>query len=122
MSFPLLQEAFSEWSDWVSFTVVKKTIANFEVVETQYQEEIFNGVLQPLSPRKLSVKPEGQRDWKWLTLWTEKILPEDAIIQGSDGRYYRVMSQTDWRQAGYVEYQLVESPQPPEQQPSTVLP
>lgn len=108
--FPNVIDAFDVFEECVTFRQVRTAIVDFEVASAPFDEEEFVAVVQPIPPRKLIIKPEGQRDWKWLTLWTEKVLKIDSIIQDNDGRQYRVMTSTDWRGGGYLEYELAEQP------------
>lgn len=48
--------------------IVKKTVVNFEVSETEQAPKVplwFDAVIEAVHPRRLLVKPEGQREWKW---------------------------------------------------------
>lgn len=128
MSFPDVSGAFWGWSVKSLFISVQKVAVDFEVVENlgsppfdfggygqgNYAALIFVGVLEPLPDRKLMIKPEGQRTWKWWTLWTKKPLELDDIIVDKPGRIYRVMSQSDWSSGRYYQYDLTENvpPQP----------
>lgn len=128
MSFPDVSGAFWNWSAKSLFITVAKSAVDFEVVEnlgsTQFSfggfgqgnmaALIFTGVLQPMPARKLLIKPEGQRTWKWWTLWTKKSLDLDEIIVDKPGRIYRVMSQSDWSSGRYIEYELTENVPPAE--------
>lgn len=63
----------------------------------------------PLSPQRLSLKPEGQRAWRWfiiLTLSNVSLKPDDAMMIG--GLQYRVMAKEDWKEYGYYRYEVVE--------------
>lgn len=110
MTFPNMAEAFSGWTDAIQFSVIKKNIADFEVVESSLDVIVFEGQLEPLKPQEILVKPEGQRSWKWWTLWTESELNLDDVVQDDSGKQYRVMAVQDWHNANYFEYQLVQAP------------
>lgn len=110
MSFPKMAEAFSGWGGAVTLKIVSRDQVDFEETETLYSDLTFTGVIQPIPPRKLMIKPEGERSWNWLTLWSKQRLSNSNIIQDAQNRQYRVMSVTDWRGAGYFEYELVEQP------------
>lgn len=123
-----MSDAFWGLTDQATFMRVVKTVADFEVVETIGgevgfggggfgvgpfdssigQKGIFDGILQPVPSQKIQVKPEGQRTWKWWSLWTVLALNLDDIIACSDGRKFRVMSVSDWQAGGYYAYELVE--------------
>jgi hypothetical protein len=108
--FPNVADAFSGWNGQVTLKVVDQTVSDFETVDVPITRESVRGVLQPIPPRKLMVKPEGQRAWKWWTFWTKKTLSLNAILIDSDGKQFKVMSDTDYRQAGFNEYELAQEP------------
>ncbi len=109
MSFPIMAEAMDGMMIQVQFALLNKTQQNFDTIETIKKVAYFLGSLQPLHPRALLVKPEGQRQWKWWKLWTATALPVDSYVMDAQGRQYRVMSSQDWSQASYREYDCVES-------------
>lgn len=108
MSMPNLAEVLWDWDIAVELKLVKKNIADFEVDETSIVDRIFRGVIQPMPPQKLMIKPEGQRYWKFWELWTAQSLSVDDIILDPDGKTYRVTSRDDWKRAGYFHYELTE--------------
>lgn len=110
MTFPNVAEAFSGWTDAIQFSVIKKNIADFEVIESSLDVITFEGQLEPLKPREVMIKPEGQRAWKWWTLWTTSELALDNVVQDDGGKQYRVMSIQDWRNAEYFQYELAQCP------------
>jgi len=66
-------------------------------------------VIQPLQPKALELKPEGQRGWRWLQIHAEPALQLqlDDIVVLNDGDRYRVMAVRHYEQYGYMEYELV---------------
>lgn len=128
MSFPLMSEAFADWTVTSTFLAVVKEVIDFRVVETiggvpyggggygmgPYGgavdlSGVFEGVLQPLPDRRLLIKPEGQRTWKWWTLWARKALVLDDVVVDKEGLSYRIMSVKDWSNSDYFEYDLTEN-------------
>lgn len=68
------------------------------------------GVIQPLGPRELKLKSEGERAWAWRLLHTTPdvdLKPGDEFTIG--GVPYRVMGTNNFNDYGYVSYQLVEN-------------
>lgn len=110
MSFPDISEVLDDFSEPIRFAKICKTIKDFEAVDTVKDVVEFDGVLQPLTPQKLKIKPEGQRSWKWYTLWTENVLQLDDVVRDEDGLQYRVMALSDWKQGGYRQYELTQGP------------
>lgn len=107
-TLPDVSGAMLDWFQPMIFSLVSKSVTNFQNVETT-TEVSFLGVIQPLGPRQLMIKPEGQRAWKWFQVHAEPalILSTDQIIE-YEGVQYRVMAETDYRDYGYVEYHLVQ--------------
>lgn len=108
-SIPQLDEALWDLTDATQFQVIKKTSSDFEAEETDVNDVIFEAHMQPVPPQKLLIKPEGQRTWRWWLLWTDKELDLDWILKDAAGRLFRVMSKSNWQQAGFFEYELTET-------------
>ncbi len=107
-TLPDVSGAMLNWFRPMVFGLVTKTTQNFQVVETVEQVS-FQGVWQPLSARRLSMKPEGQQAWSWYWLHAEPALnlnPDQIVTY--NGVQYRVMSNKNYELYGYVEYELVE--------------
>ena len=112
MSFPHMNEAFWGLTDPVVFTVVQPKPVDYEAVEVPENQIYFDAVIQPLNPRLLIIKPEGERKWKWWTMWTEQILAPDSVVQDESGAQYRIMPQSNWDGATYREYEILQGPFP----------
>jgi len=97
------------WQNRASLKKVTETIVDFEVAKTTV-DFIFEGVFQPMSSRELFHKPEGERNWKWYSLWVKPGLniKNGDIIEDFKGLKFRVVKSRDWSQAGYVQYDLLE--------------
>ena len=108
--FPDMSEVLDDFSETVSFAVIGKSVDDFEVVEKNKDTVEFDGVLQPMPAQKIAIKSEGQRSWKWWTLWTENLLDLDDVMRDEEGIQYRVMSRSDWRKGGYLQYELTQGP------------
>jgi hypothetical protein len=65
--------------------------------------------MQPFTAQRLSILPEGQRAWRWFTVYALKNLdlaPDDVVkIRGLK---YRIMEKTDWHEYGYFKYDAIE--------------
>ena len=110
--FPDMSDVLSGFSETIQFAVVSKAIVDYELSETKASIEYSTGVKQPLPSQKLRVKPEGQRTWRWWTMWSTKQLKLDDIIKDNCNREYRVMESSDWREAGHFVYEIVEQAVP----------
>lgn len=110
MSFPDVSEALWEWTDPTVFKRVTKTVANGKVTESigGVYQGVFEAVLQPFPIRRLMMKPEGERSWKYWLIWTETTLEMDEVVVDPNGQKFRVMGVGDWIGGGYREYELVQ--------------
>lgn len=105
---PNVGGAMLNWFQPMTFGVVSKQVVGFNAVET-VEEIAFRGVIQPLEPRKLQMKPEGQRAWTWLWLHAEPSLTlqvDSTVIYL--GVQTRIMSRINYCIYGYVAYELVQ--------------
>ena len=108
IGLPSVRSTVTGWFRPLVLARVTKTVENFEVKET-FRELSCLGVIQPLGPNQLRVKPEGQRSWEWKMLHTQ---PE--VHLENDERFkianvpYRVMSNQDYSEYGYRSYELVQ--------------
>lgn len=95
-------------------TLVKiGTIINelFEVEDTPTNYN-FRGVIQPLGPEELKLKPEGSRSWTWLQLHTDtslELATNDVVVY--QGMELRVMKKVPSKVYGYLEFHLCEKVQ-----------
>ena len=106
---PQVGEVLPSWFQTMTFDVVTKTIVNYEVKET-LTTITTQGVRQPMSAQQLSIKPEGQRAWRWETLHClpdVKLQVDDIVI--FDGIKYRVMQRWNWAEYGYLEYHICQA-------------
>lgn len=109
---PNMMNVIRRFENTLQFQVVKKTIIDGDLAEASKVPVVlwFEGTLQPIHPRELMVKPEGERKFKWWTLLSDLQLNVDWIIKDQQGAIYRVMNTTDWRDAAFYTYQLIEGP------------
>lgn len=103
---PNVSGALLSWFQPMRFDLIVKTTEAFQVVETTTPIN-FRGVIQPLTDRQLSLRPEGQRAWSWFQLHSTpnlKLEVDDVVIYL--GVQTRVMALKDYSLYGYVEYHL----------------
>ncbi len=108
LGLPNVVVALDNWYQNMTFQTVVKSILNGVLVET-LTEIIFKGVMQPLSPENLKIKPQEQRFFIWQQLHCDISLNllVDDIAQYA-GNSYRVMAKYDYNKYGYYEYHLVD--------------
>lgn len=107
-TLPDVSGALDSWMQQMIFIVIVKTIVNAQVYEAGTSFN-FQGVMQPFSAQQLKMKPEGQTDWKWYMLHTQRgiALEPDMVVRYHDTQY-RVMAKNDYKEYGYFEYHLIE--------------
>lgn len=103
-----MKAAFSGWQSDVSLVRITQTIVNGLV--TDAEEAIkFKGVVQPLKPEAIALKPEGLRSWEWLQIHAFKDSPlKTGEVILHDGRRFKVMEMKDYSLNNYIEYHVVE--------------
>lgn len=105
---PQVDGALSGWQNSLSLVVISETVVNGFPTQTESVIN-FEGVIQPLDPESVKLKPEGQRSWQWLqihmTAGSTELKPSDKIrYNGTD---YKVMGKKDYGLNGYFEYHAV---------------
>lgn len=107
-TIPNMNDALRNWFQPMVFVHLKKRTVNFQLEEFECSVS-FHGVIQPLKGRDLYLKPEGQRAWTWLELYSDPslVLSVDDIVK-YNGIKTRVMSRTNYDIYGYVRYELVQ--------------
>lgn len=107
-TLPNMSEALADYQQPMLFTKVAKTVSGYQNVEDGVAIR-FMGVWQPFSARQLSMKPVGERAWKWFMLHAEPnviLQPDEVVIY--QGTQYRVMEDNDYVVNGFLEYHLVQ--------------
>lgn len=70
---------------------------------------VFSGVVQPLNPKLIALKPEGQRAWEWLQIHCFSgqlnLDTNDVIIY--NGKNFKIMAVNDYSLDNYVEYHCI---------------
>jgi hypothetical protein len=107
-SLPNMASAMMDYFVPLTFIKIEKRIENHIAKEIP-TEVSFYGVRQPLTPQELFLKPEGQRAWKWEQIFTlpSVILAVDDKIT-FEGTPYRVMKKADFKEYGYVQYEIAQ--------------
>ena len=107
---PQMFGAFQGWK--VKFTLVKISQQNIDGDILNVETKIsYQGVVQPLNPEAIQLKPEGQRSWEWLQVHviTDKennLVVNDRVIY--DNKPYKVMFVKNYKLNNYIEYHLLE--------------
>lgn len=115
MAIPKMSGALWGLTQENQFALLRKTIVDHQLVETNDVVARFQGTLQAVKEKDVIPLREGERDWKFWNMLTKEKLPGDSIVADRSGRQYRVMSVGDWSQSGYFVYLLAE--QPPQSTP-----
>lgn len=107
-TLPNMSETIMGWFQNIAFTVITKTVVNFQLVEIEVQTS-FMGVVESQTAEQLVLKPEGQRSWNWINVWAlpSLVMKNDDIFLYK-GIRYRVMNKHSWNEYGYLQYEAVE--------------
>lgn len=107
-NLPNMSGVLTDWMQTIIFNMIKKTTDNFQVVETEKQI-VFQGIVENLKPTDLEMKPEGQRKWRWISVWATPELELEIDDRFSYQHVnYRVMSKNDWTAYGYASFECME--------------
>jgi hypothetical protein len=107
-SLPSMRGTMRGWTRPLVISLIRKQLVNYEVSEANAVTIQTTGVLQPLAPEKLKLKPEGERSWVWKTLhcaFADMQTDDVAILFGVR---YRVMEKTSFADYGFAKYEMVE--------------
>jgi len=77
--------------------------------EERQSEVATRACIQPFNSQQLKILSEGQRAWRWFTLWcldNLNLMPDDAFI--IKGVRYRIQERLDWSDYGYTRYNVIE--------------
>ena len=106
---PTMGAALSGWAKNLTIGIVTQVVAPDGDSQNTVNNVNFMGMIQPLSIRALTLKPEGQRSWSWLQIHalsgTLNLKTQDLII--IDNVQYKVMGVFDYSRDGYREYHVV---------------
>lgn len=110
---PRMGAAFAGWTKTITLQKRTQKIQGGFVtnVDTPFT---FKGTIQPLSPKSISLKPEGQRAFQWLQIHcvssSLNLRTNDRIVY--NGKTFKIMADNDYSLNGYIEYHAVEDFQP----------
>ena len=104
---PQMAGPLAGWTATMTFKKITDTISDFENVKTE-SDYPFEGVFEPMRAQEIFFKIEGQRAWKWVTLWTrtDYDISVGDDIEDKKGVTYRVLKKQDWGAAGYFQFDL----------------
>ena len=108
--FPNVSAVFNNWTSAIQMKIVKTTAVDFEAQTDVLDVPVFEAVIQPMPPREVQRKPEGERQWRWLTVWSTTPLQIDSVIQDPDGIQYRIQNTQNWSQGGFYTSDVVQQP------------
>lgn len=107
-TLPNMGSAILDYFQRLQLSRITKSVDNFEVQEVVTPLLLY-GVVQPFSARMLTMKPEGQRSWRWFTLHcdpsTRLEIDDQVWIKNF---LYRVLQILDYTDYGYLEYHLIQ--------------
>jgi hypothetical protein len=105
---PNVSNALSNWCAEITLKKITSTWDRGENIET-FSNIVFLGVTQPLNPKQIALKPEGQRAWQWLQIHSFSG-PLDLNTNDRveiDNNNYKIMAISDYSRNGYIEYHAV---------------
>jgi len=111
-TIPDVSGAMTDYYQPMVFNRITKSLEAFQAVETA-EVVAFRGFMPPFSNRQLLLKPEGQRAWNWYQLFAEPVLElevDDIVVY--QGEQTRVMAKKNFKNFGYVYYELVQDWEP----------
>ena len=109
---PNMRQATRGLGRRVTVQIIKQVVDDHEAVQKPVDVKRISIVIVPMPPKKIMIKPEGQRTWKWwMGTTTNKLATGSFLkIDKDPGKLYEVMEAEDWSQARVYHYHLAESP------------
>lgn len=107
---PKMSAAFAGWFQSITLQVVTQTVGADHFVQQATKSVTFKGTIQPLSPKQIALKPEGQRAWTWLQIHCEgtNLTFQDNDIITYNGQNYKIMATRDYSLNNYIEYHAIQ--------------
>jgi hypothetical protein len=109
MSIPNMTDALAGLGDPLTVAVIAKSTQEFEAQETITRFQTVYGVQVPTQPRELALLPEGERNWRFITFYTDDTtLKNDYYVQTDDKTQFRILATEPW--GAFNKYTLQECP------------
>lgn len=108
-NFPQVNDVINGWEFECLTNKRKQELVNGIITYKDYYIKL-KGVIQPLKPEDVALKPEEQRSWAWYQIHVKSSytrLLNDQIIY-IDKHPYKVMANKDYSRNGYIEYHIIE--------------
>jgi len=107
-SLPQVGSALAGWGREVAVQILRTVLVDGEAKKNA--RTVNAGVLiQPLSARKIEMKPEGERNWKWNSIHASASLnAKNGDTIEIDGIGYRILGTWDYSPMGYYAFEAVE--------------
>jgi hypothetical protein len=118
MNIPNVDDIVKSWAIPMKAVILQRTMKD-GILEIVKKPINFTGVpLQPITEQKLLLKPEGERAWRYYTLYcTYNFKVGDCILLNK--KEYEIREKNDWNAQGhykFYKYDLIENY---ENQPTT---
>jgi hypothetical protein len=112
MPMPNMRDVLRGIGRRVTVQVIKQKTVDHEAVQQGVALSRLSVVLTPMPARKIAIKPEGQRKWKWWTCTSSAQLRLGWFLKADkdERRLYEVMEEEDWGQARVFTYGVAEAP------------
>lgn len=109
---PNMRDATRGLTRRVTGQVIRQKVEDHEAVQNPIDLLRASVVLTPMTPRKIAIKPEGQRKWKWWTGTSTTRLELGWYLKPDKDKrlIYEVMEVADWKQARVWIYDFAEAP------------
>lgn len=105
---PRPQLGINMWSQGSQAKAITQSVDAYgDVQETTFNFN-FDGVIQPLSPEEIKVKPAGQWSWDWYWFHTKenvKLKTNDRVVYRNIE--YKIMAVKDYSDYGHIEYHCI---------------
>jgi hypothetical protein len=104
---PSMRSTLLGWFRPLGLSKVTKSTVGVRTVEKETPLNA-SGVWQPFTAEQLSLKPEGERSWRWFMVHTTidvVLVTDDVIVRGTEK--FRVMEKLDYTENGFVEYHVI---------------